>query len=298
MGTRHRRIICLALGALFFCVMSMAQGADLFIRVGNEQVISSGIPRLQDLAQIACDRLDLLVAASMSEVKPQGGTITPDDIVSALAQNGIGGITLKLTMADSVSFREETVLEKNLKRVAGWPGTVEIVADRAIPPSWEIANLDRIFPGVPSLNLKFRTPQGEQFLPVHLRWLTHAVVAYRPVRRGATIGPSDVAIRTIEYQRNRRYYSDPRVLVGMEATRDTAKGEPFTARTTDDVEVVKSGSTVKIVHKKGSLTVTTPGRAMESGSMGDVVKVRNNRTRAIISGIVTGPDTVEVAFDE
>lgn len=298
MGTRHRRIICLMFVTLLFSIVSIAQGADLSINVRNEQAITSDVLRLQDLAHIACDQLDLLVAVSQSEITPKGGTITPDDVVSALAENGIGGMTLKLTMADSVRFREETPLEKTVKRAAGWSGTVEIVADRSVPSSGNLVGLDGIFPGSPSVNLKFRTPQGDQFLPVRLRWLTPAVVAHRPVRRGATIVPSDLAIRTIEYQRNRRYYSDPMVLVGMEATRDTARGEPFTARTTDDVEVVKSGSTVRIVHKRGPLIVTTPGRAMESGSIGDIVKVRNQRTRSIISGTVTGPDTVEVTSDE
>ncbi len=298
MRTRHRRIIPLIVGIIFLLFTSASQGADLSINVRNEQVITSGTIRLQDLAQIACDQPDLMVAASLSEVIPEGDIITPEDIVSALATNGIGGITLKLTMADSVCFREESPLEKTIRRSAGWSGTVEIVADRPIPSHEDLIDLDGIFPGSPSLNLKFRTSQGDQVLPVRLKWLIPAVVAYRPVRRGTTIGPSDLAISTIEYQRNRRYYSDPKVLVGMEATRDTAKGEPFTARTTDNVAVVKSGSPVSIVHKKGSLIVTAPGRAMESGSIGDVVKVRNQRTRSIISGIVTGPDTVEVTSDE
>lgn len=273
---------------------SVALGAELSIEIQGVPVVSSGTIRLHHLARIACDQPDLLIAASRSEVNPQGETITPKDVVSSLAENGIGGITLKLTMADSVPYRHENALEFLLGKTAGWSGTVEIVSTRDLPSAEDLIDLDRLFPGAPAVNLKFRTSQGEQTVPVKLRWLLPAVVAQRPIKRGATITPSDLAIATIEYQRNRQYYSNPRDLVGMEATRDTAKDQPFTARITNDVEIIRSGSTVRIIHKRGSLIVSAPGRAMESGSMGDVIKVRNQRTRSVLSGTVTGPDTVEV----
>ncbi|SMG18813.1 flagellar basal body P-ring formation chaperone FlgA [Dethiosulfovibrio salsuginis] len=292
--TRRRRM---AIGLAFaLCLCGRAQAVDLFIEIGSGSVVPRSNIRLSHLAQIACDRPDLLMLASSAEISPKGNRIVPGDVTSALAQAGIGGIKIKLTMADSVPFRKETDLEIQLRKAAGWPGVLEVVSDRALPAGLLLP--ERLYPGSPSVNLRFSTNQGEQTIPVRLRWLIPGVVAQKPIGRGDIVSPSDLAMMTVEYERNRSYYSDPAVLIGMAATRDMAKGQPFTARTIDDVEIVRSGSRVRIIHRKGGLIVSTSGRAMESGSIGDVIKVRNNRTRSIVSGTVTGPDTVEVTSNE
>ena len=294
-GRARRRRMALAM-AITLLLATGAQAVDIAIAVAKGAVTPGNDIRLAHLAHIACDRPDLLLLAASAEVRPKGNVLTPQDVTVALAQAGIGGIRIKLTMAESEPFRTETDLEVQLKKAAGWPGVLEIATDR--PLKGKLIVPDRLYPGTSSVNLKFRTDQGEQTIPARLKWLIPAAVAQNPIRRGAVIAPSDLAIATVEYQRNRQYYSDPTVLVGMAATRDMAKGQPFTARTTDDIAVVRSGSRVTIVHRKGSLKVSTPGRAMESGSIGDVIKVRNNRTRSIVSGTVTGPDTVEVTFND
>ena len=61
--------------------------------------------------------------------------------------------------------------------------------------------------------------------------------------------------------------------------------------------VVKARSVVRLAVRKGNLCVTASGgEALQSGRIGDWVRVRNPQSGKVISGRVTGPDEVEVPF--
>jgi flagella basal body P-ring formation protein FlgA len=60
---------------------------------------------------------------------------------------------------------------------------------------------------------------------------------------------------------------------------------------------VKARSVVRLTVRKGNLSVTASGgESLQSGRIGDWVRVRNPQSGKIVSGRVTGPDEVEVPF--
>lgn len=292
-GARRCRIIALWTVIGLF-LPSLCLGADLTIEIGQAPVLPCGTVLLRDLARIACDDPELLYRASVAPVEP-GEALCPMDITRALGNAGIGGVSVKLTMADKVGYRLESSLESAIKQFSGWSGILIAGTDRPIPKDAEIVPPDRLYPGVDSINLRIREDETERVVPVRLRWFISAVVSRNPIRRSDPITAADLAIDRIRFERNQRYFSDPRLLVGMSAARDMAKSQPFTVRTTDEPQAVSSGDTVKIVYKKGSLIVWAPGRALAAGAIGDVIRVRNQRTKSVVLATVTGPGTVEVS---
>ena len=67
--------------------------------------------------------------------------------------------------------------------------------------------------------------------------------------------------------------------VGQQAARDLKPGTILTARMVDPVQLIKTGQFVTITLSQGNIRVKTVVRAMESGSYGQTVRVKNESTR-------------------
>ena len=78
-------------------------------------------------------------------------------------------------------------------------------------------------------------------------------------------------------------------VIGQEAARDLRDGTVLTARTIDAVPLVKSGQLVTITLQVGSVQVKSVGRAMEAGSYGQAIRVRNDTTRDVFEVVMTAP---------
>lgn len=271
-----------------------AEALELSVEIKSGAVVPSGPIRLKDVAYIACDSPEILTGSSSAILRPSGNTITPEDVVAALTQAGIGGVSLRLVMADNVPFRRENDVERWLRNYSGWTGALEVKSD-GFPQGGRLIPPDSLYPGAQAINLRFDVAGIEQIYPARLRWLLPSVVADSYLRKGVYIKNTDLAITVIEVRRNRKYYDDPRDLVGMTVERDMAKGDPFTVRITEEPELIRTGDLIRLLYRRGSLLVSTSGRAMDRGALGDRIKVRNDRTRKIVFGIVTGPGTVEVS---
>jgi flagella basal body P-ring formation protein FlgA len=77
--------------------------------------------------------------------------------------------------------------------------------------------------------------------------------------------------------------------VGQEASRDLKPGTVLSARMVDPVALVKPGQFITITLTQGRIRVKTVARAMEGGSFGQTVKVKNEATREIYEVVLTGP---------
>ncbi len=84
---------------------------------------------------------------------------------------------------------------------------------------------------------------------------------------------------------------DKNQIVGQEATRDLQTGMMVTARMVEAVPLAKSGQYITITLNQGSVRVTTVARAMETGSYGQTIKVRNDETKDIFDVTLIGPQT-------
>jgi len=63
---------------------------------------------------------------------------------------------------------------------------------------------------------------------------------------------------------------------------------------TEGAALIKQRQIVKMLVPLGSVNVVARGEAMQEGKMGQVIRVQNVDSKKVVTGRVTGPDTVEV----
>jgi flagella basal body P-ring formation protein FlgA len=76
--------------------------------------------------------------------------------------------------------------------------------------------------------------------------------------------------------------------VGQQAAGDLKPGAVMMARMVDPVPLVRAGQLVTVTLTQGSVQIRSVGRALEQGSLGQNIKVRNETTRDVFDVTVTG----------
>jgi flagella basal body P-ring formation protein FlgA len=137
-----------------------------------------------------------------------------------------------------------------------------------------------------------QTGSGSQkgSITANVRAWQNEVVLAKPLAYHQVIRASDVTERrTLADQ----LPTDPLLTisqaVGQEAGRDLKVGTALTARMVDAMTLVKPGQLVTISLSVGTVSVKTVGRALEAGSYGQTVKVKNETTQDIFEVTMTGP---------
>ncbi|MDQ3441569.1 MAG: flagellar basal body P-ring formation chaperone FlgA [Planctomycetota bacterium] len=83
-------------------------------------------------------------------------------------------------------------------------------------------------------------------------------------------------------------------VVGNQSARDLKPGAVFTAKMVEPVPLARPGQFVTITLTTANVKVKTVARAMESGSYGQTIRVKNEATKEIYEVILTGPQTAEM----
>ena len=100
------------------------------------------------------------------------------------------------------------------------------------------------------------------------------------LKAGRTVPPSMVnAAHTIE---------------GRVAKRTLLPGRYIPIGSVRDAYLIDQGVPVEIVFSHGGLTITAMGVTLQPGSEGDLVRVRNKDTGAVVVGTVMGDGTIRV----
>lgn len=86
--------------------------------------------------------------------------------------------------------------------------------------------------------------------------------------------------------------------VGQQASRELKPGTVLTGRTVDAVQLVKAGQYVTITLKQGAVNIKTVARALESGSYGQTIRVKNETTKDMFQVVLTGPQTATMNLSQ
>ncbi len=115
------------------------------------------------------------------------------------------------------------------------------------------------------------------------------------VAAGETITRGDVEWMQVPAGRyNGGYIDQIGDLVGQSPRRALNAGVPIRAGDVGRPEAVAKNDLVTMVAQNPGITITTTGRALEAGSIGDVVQVMNLQSKKIIQAIIIGPSQVQV----
>jgi len=83
-------------------------------------------------------------------------------------------------------------------------------------------------------------------------------------------------------------------LVGKVARRTLLPGQPIPPNAVGEPTVVANGAKVQILFEEETLRILALGTALQSGSAGEVISVRNSASGLTVSGTVQADGTVQV----
>ena len=108
------------------------------------------------------------------------------------------------------------------------------------------------------------------------------------LRNGDIIGAMDIDyIDIAENKLSNGTITDEKQLVNMTPRRGLSAGKTITANDLESPKMVDRGDTVTLVFATGPLTLTTKGKSLQAGAMGDIVRVANTDSNKNLQGTVT-----------
>ncbi len=120
-------------------------------------------------------------------------------------------------------------------------------------------------------------------------------VAARLLPRGERIAAQDITVKQVRASTIQGdIVTDPAALIGLAPRRALSAGMPILATELGQPILVRRGRPVTMTFTRNNMTLTATGRALDDGSLGDLVQVRNTKTLRTIDATVTGADRVVV----
>lgn len=120
-------------------------------------------------------------------------------------------------------------------------------------------------------------------------------VVTRRLRRGDVIREDDIAwLNQRESKSKRDVIMDETLLIGKASKRSIAPNTAIKSSYVRRPLLIAKGGLVTIQLKTGLMRLTTQGQALEEGSLGDTVRIKNKQSKRIIEGKVIGAGEVQV----
>ncbi len=118
------------------------------------------------------------------------------------------------------------------------------------------------------------------------------VVPRENIRAGVVIEPEHIAV--IRGQASPGEIELAEEAIGLAARATLYRGRPIRAEDLGAPIVVERNSFVALEFRRGALSLSTEGRALDEGGVGDRVRVMNLDSRRTVFGVVVAPGRVEV----
>jgi len=119
------------------------------------------------------------------------------------------------------------------------------------------------------------------------------VTAARDVASGQVLSEADVTIERQELPATGLPISDPEQALGKAAKRPIRAGQPLQARMLEQPIVIRRGEHVTILARAEGVQVTATGQALEPGTAGGMLRVRNISSNKEVRARVIDATTVE-----
>lgn len=130
------------------------------------------------------------------------------------------------------------------------------------------------------------------FVGYRMQQYIRTAVAAHDLVAGTVIAADDLTMGRVPW--NGRLGNGTDVLVGRKVFVPFRKGQPVYIEETQTNMIVKPGSSVVLIVNDGGVSVVAEGVARTGGGLGDEVSVYNPSTNHTLSGMVVGPDRVQL----
>ncbi|MGH7683808.1 MAG: flagellar basal body P-ring formation chaperone FlgA [Vulcanimicrobiaceae bacterium] len=223
-------------------------------------------------------------------------------VMAALLPLGAGAQTITLGTATQVvpAARLVAVAEKTVHAIINDPDhqvrAESRLSDQQVPVGTvtitpEDSQYNPTYIAIPLLISVDGKPIRTVFAGYRIVTYVHTAVAAHDLPAGTVLGAGDVVLGRVAY--NGRSPLEATSLVGRKLVVALAHGAPLYMEETQINQIVTPGQPVLYILHDGPVVVSADVIARTGGGMGQTVAVYNPNTRKALSGVVTGPGTVE-----
>lgn len=140
------------------------------------------------------------------------------------------------------------------------------------------------------------TTRWTLYVPVSVSRMEEIVIARRPMSRGAIINADDIRLEKRDVARlHRGFMTSLEQVTGKRVKRNIQANGVITPERITIQHAVKKGNLVTILARIGSLEVRVKGKALDSGAIGERIKVRNSSSERELEATIVARGTVKVA---
>ncbi|QMT59619.1 flagellar basal body P-ring formation chaperone FlgA [Legionella sp. PC997] len=133
------------------------------------------------------------------------------------------------------------------------------------------------------------------YVPVKITVLKRIYVAKRALIKGNRLTIDDIYQTEMDVQRlNKGYFTEKDLLVGQICKQNISPNSPLNPHNVEAAKLINKGERVSIVVNDNNLMISMDGVAMEDGSLGETIKVRNLSSKKIIEAQITDAKKVNV----
>lgn len=139
---------------------------------------------------------------------------------------------------------------------------------------------------------------GNRFLNISLAYKIRKydllLVASRNIANGEQIDFSNVHLEKRESTKDVEYVKAVDEVIGLKLRRSVSVGTVILKGYLDKPQVIRRGLPVNIVSRQGNIEVNAMGIALQNGTLGDKIRVRNSTSGKIIVGEVIDANNVRI----
>ncbi len=318
------RMIQFAIALYLSCGAALVNADDHLVKIVGRQQVTVTTPQvhLGDLADVTPIKLgndDSVIALKKillgTSPKPgQQTTVAANQIIEALKSSGVklSSVGYSLPRVITVQRAGRKILPDEVKSVieSFFAHNDREVALKGIQFDQEIfvapgslkieaQPIENSRPGSQGFSMLAvsGTEQPIRFdVTANLDEWVEVPVAARAIQRGVTVDQKDIAFARYHISAVPKDAAfDPKEINGKATSGTISSGDVFRTSRLSIPAVIAAGSTVTLVYKSGALEATATGVAMEPGTMGQEIKVRNDTSKRIVLGKVLEPGIVGVS---
>ncbi len=132
-------------------------------------------------------------------------------------------------------------------------------------------------------------PRKAQITATARAWQNQVVVAKSLARRQVIRAEDVTARRALVDKLPEAALLSAEQVVNQMAARDLKPGTLVTASLVEAVPLAKIGQFITVTLNRGSVRIKSVGKALEGGSYGQTIRVKNESTRDVYQAVLTGP---------
>lgn len=264
--------------------------SELAITLPSAIEARAGAFYLGEYAEIEGEQ-EIADAASMASIEPTYGTISRADVIDALS-SAVPGCSVALRMPEAVRVIPESRFAAEIRAMTSWKWRIDADGPH-IDDTTDFTMPNRVAPGARVVMAKIADASGKKAAKqIKLTWYQPVVFSKEPLVRGERIDRSQLAMRIEVVGMNANRFTDASLIAGTVPRQGVAAMRPISEGDIDRSSAVRSGSEVTLISRVNGLGVEVKGIAMQRGSIGERIKVKNASSKKMLLGTVIEPGRV------